>query len=108
MVYRCGALALVVAACCLAPVSPAFAEIDGGGFVSVDGKQAGEPRHSALIDGAPRSGRISSRTSRIGMDEATQTTRRPSLYMMAPLAMLLGIGVIGCRLYGRRQGIPAT
>ena len=93
-VYRCGALALVVAACCFASVSSVFAAPDGASVASMDRKL---------------SGKFSSRTARTGMDEATQTTRKPSAFSpMVPLAMLLGIGVIGYRVYSRRQGRPAT
>jgi hypothetical protein len=92
--YRCGALALVVAACCLASVSSVFAAPHGAPAASMEGKL---------------SGKFSSRTVRIGMDEATQTARDPSAFSLAaPLAMLLGTGVIGYRVYSRRQGRPAT
>ena len=108
-VYRCGALPLVVAACSLASVSSVSLGSDGDSTVSIDGKRAEEQRPSPPIEGFRRSGKLLRRPAGIEMQEATQSTLILSaISRMAPLAMLLGMGALGYRLYGFRQGRSAT
>lgn len=107
--YRYGALALVAAALLgvQSPILSGAFEPAGGG--SPDTQFEVVPRQPPLSEDDRRSGRLIRRPVLVQTEDARQQIR--DLFVRAVLlsvAGLAGFGVLVYRIYGRRQGKPAT
>lgn len=107
--YRYGALALLAAAWFVVNTPSLSGAFERSGGNSVDPRFEVVPRHPPVNEDDRPSGRLVRRPVIVQTDEARQQIR--DLFVRALLfgfAGFAGLGVLAYRIYGRRQGKPAT
>jgi hypothetical protein len=109
MAYRYGALALVAAALLSAQNSFLSGAFEPAGGASPEPRFEVVPRQPPVSEDDGRAGKMIRPRVLVQTDDATRQIRDHFLRaVLLSLAGFAGFGVLACRIYGRRQGNPAT